>query len=311
MPVFNGGAYLKEAVSSILGQTFGDFEFVIVDDGSTDGSLRTIESFSDKRIRIVAQEHAGLVRSLNRALHIARGPYVARMDADDVALPDRIARQVAFLERNADVAVVSSNAQLIDSNGCGLGKSTAFHRYNRAIRKALMKLINPIIHSTVMFRREVVLGLGGYDEFFAKSQDYDLWLRVSDRHRIVCLPEVFGRLRKHGANLSHGDEQGVYGLTALILHRASPMIRRPPTEEDKRRCLVLCEQFHQNRWKVRREAVHELKTRLRKRSVEALRFSSWGALYYRLRSVSCVLDSEVTGLLRLFLAEARSIIPSA
>src|ERR1700716_545696 len=119
MPVFNGGSYLAAAVESVLKQSFGDFELLAIDDGSTDQSVSVLSGFarSDGRIRLITQANAGIVASLNRALGLARGEYVARMDADDVALPSRLAMQVAFLDGHPDVAVVGSAIRLIDADG--------------------------------------------------------------------------------------------------------------------------------------------------------------------------------------------------
>ena len=117
MPVYNGEKYIREAMDSILNQTFNDFEFLIVNDGSTDSTKQLIESYPDPRIRLVNQENRGVAKSLNRGLRLAKGKYIARMDADDISLPDRLAKQIEVLESNPDVDITVSCIEGIDSQG--------------------------------------------------------------------------------------------------------------------------------------------------------------------------------------------------
>jgi glycosyltransferase involved in cell wall biosynthesis len=117
MPVYNAAQYLREAIDSILNQTFRDFEFIIINDGSTDRSLEIIQSYNDDRIRLINQKNTGLAKALNNGIAIAKSDFIARMDADDISIPERLTSQFSFLESNVDVVAVGSNAEVIDKEG--------------------------------------------------------------------------------------------------------------------------------------------------------------------------------------------------
>lgn len=180
MTVHNGLPYLSQAIESVLDQTFGDFEFLVIDDASTDNSVACIRSYEDSRIRLVCNErNLGQACSLNKGLELSRGAYVARLDQDDVCLPDRLRRQVSFLEQRPDVAVVGTWGYRVDSLGhkidlwCGRVE-------DYGIFLALLLLGKcPVWHPSVMFRRDVVLEIGGYDESFAPAEDFDLWVKLA------------------------------------------------------------------------------------------------------------------------------------
>jgi glycosyltransferase involved in cell wall biosynthesis len=181
MAVYNGRAYVEEAIESILRQTFTQFEFLIIDDASTDDTTQRIDRFRDPRIRLIRNEtNLGLTRSLNRGLAVARGALIARQDADDVSHESRLAAQVGFLEQQPNVVVVGAQCRYVDSRGrprnvAPWPKSTS----TMAIRWQLL-FDGPFIHTSVMFRRAVIWDeLGGYDESFVTSQDFELWSRVA------------------------------------------------------------------------------------------------------------------------------------
>jgi glycosyltransferase involved in cell wall biosynthesis len=178
MAVHNDLRYLPEAVGSILSQSFGDFEFVIVDDGCTDGSAEYLASLRDDRIRVLRNPlNVGLTRSLNVGLNHCRGTYVARMDADDVAQTDRLARQVVFLEGNPDVGLLGTSRTLIDEEGNKIATTQAAVGRIPVLWKMLLG--NAFAHPTVMLRREVLERHAlRYDETFQTAQDYELWARV-------------------------------------------------------------------------------------------------------------------------------------
>jgi hypothetical protein len=194
MPVYNAAAYVGNAVRSVLAQAFTDFELLVIDDGSADASAEVVQSFSDPRIRFVRNErNLGLTPTLNRGLSLARGELVARQDADDISEPDRLARQVAFLDAHADIALVGSWYRKIDADG----RITAERRLpvrDAELRWAMLSYC-PIVHSTATFRRYAVMALGGYDERFAYAQDFDLWSRVARHHRMANVPESLVRYR--------------------------------------------------------------------------------------------------------------------
>jgi glycosyltransferase involved in cell wall biosynthesis len=177
MPVYNGKRFLCEAIESVLEQTFADFEFIIIDDGSTDNSLEIVNSFRDERIRVIASNHKGFVLQLNSGLSIAQAEIIARMDADDISLPERFYLQYHYLKEHPTVGVVSSSFQLIDQYGTR-GAIKWLPAGDEQIRN-MIPVFCPISHGASMFRRTVVLAHGGYDERYFPNEDYELWLRLS------------------------------------------------------------------------------------------------------------------------------------
>jgi glycosyltransferase involved in cell wall biosynthesis len=202
LPVHNGERYLQEAVESVLNQTFTDFEFIIIDDGSTDKTWEILIEYTgrDQRIALVQnQENIGLTKSLNKGLSLARGKYIARQDADDVSLPERLERQVDFLDEHPEVILVSSHYKIIDPEGCFLGHS------QQAIDPDLVSwymLFYNYVEGFVMFRRAPVMDLGGYREMSLHVEDYDLWLRLSKVGEIAILPKLLMKYRRHNAQIT-------------------------------------------------------------------------------------------------------------
>jgi glycosyltransferase involved in cell wall biosynthesis len=178
MALYNEARFAPAAVESILGQSFADFEFLIIDDGSTDSSADYLRNLRDPRVRLVRNAgNLGLTRSLNTGLDAARGKYVARMDADDIALPDRLARQVAFLDANPHIGIVGSSRVLIDENDQEIAVAHAAEE-DLAIRWKCL-LGNPFAHPTVMLRGYLLHEHHlRYDETFRTAQDYELWSRL-------------------------------------------------------------------------------------------------------------------------------------
>lgn len=178
MSVYNADKYLTEAMDSILAQTYPDFEMIVVNDKSTDKSGDILKAFAQKDPRIVILENAqnlGLTRSLNRGLAIAKGEYVARMDADDISAPDRFQKQVAFLDMHPDYSFVSCIGRYIDENG-NPEQLRPFPETNEEIY-AMMPKVDAVMHPGVMFRRKDIAQIGNYCEDFRVVQDYDLWFR--------------------------------------------------------------------------------------------------------------------------------------
>lgn len=195
MPAYNAGAYIGEAIESVLAQSFRDFEFLIIDDGSQDDSLRIIQGFQDPRIRVVSRPNKGLIASLNEGLALARAPLIARHDADDVCLPDRLARQYDFLQKNPQYLLVGSDAEYIDKDGnyVSLLKAPAGHSFEEIWQGRLEKC--PFIHPTVLFRKQAILEAGGYPKNALHFEDWLLWLRVMEHGPGCNLPEVLLRVR--------------------------------------------------------------------------------------------------------------------
>ncbi|MBY0621220.1 MAG: glycosyltransferase [Sphingomonas ursincola] len=190
MSVYNAERYVAEAIQSILGQTEGRFEFLIVNDGSRDASGSIIDRYAaqDSRIRAIHQENRGLIVSLNRMLDEARAPLVARMDSDDVSRPERFAVQLAWMQAHPDIAVLGTNTDELDADGAFFPCSDFHPEHPADIRERLMAA-SAMCHPSVMMRRDVIRALGGYRAAFRHCEDYDLWLRVSERHDLYNLPD--------------------------------------------------------------------------------------------------------------------------
>jgi glycosyltransferase involved in cell wall biosynthesis len=203
LPVWNGERFLAEAIESVLGQTLGDFELVVVDDGSTDRSTEIVRGYADDRIRIVSQEHKGLVEALNHGLAESRARYVARMDADDVSLPRRLERQIDFLDRHRDTALVGCAFAVIDDAGREL-RTVYLLPDDSGLRRRLL-LGNPFAHGSIAAQREVLIAAGGYRAHYGRNEDYDLWRRLLPTRRVAALPEVLYRYREHASGLSRTD----------------------------------------------------------------------------------------------------------
>ncbi len=207
MSVFNGERYLSEAIESILGQTWEDLEFLIIDDGSTDSSREIVTSFGDKRIRLVENSsNMGLTKSLNVGLRLAKGALIARQDADDISLPNRIKVQVGYFQRLVNLALLGCQAIVVDGEGNKIaGTDWQFPLSGHAVRWALL-FDNPFIHTSVMFRKEMIWNtLQGYDEHFKRAQDYELWSRVAATWEVRNLPDILVKRRVHGGSLLASD----------------------------------------------------------------------------------------------------------
>jgi glycosyltransferase involved in cell wall biosynthesis len=205
MAVYNGAAYLKPAIDSVLAQTFPDFELIVVNDGSTDASRDIVLAAGDRRIRLLDNpRNLGLTPSLNRGLEAARGEFIARLDADDVATPDRLARQVAFLDRNPDIALVGSFYRLIDPRGRVI-RGGKWPRHHNHLRWSLL-FYCPFNHSAVTWRRgPVSAAIGPYDGNFQYAMDWEYWSRMASRLRVANIPRVLTlyRVGPHSMSSNH------------------------------------------------------------------------------------------------------------
>ena len=211
MSVYNGRRFLCEAIDSILGQTFRDFEFIIVDDGSTDGSRRVLLDYAERDDRVVLlhnEENMGLPKSLNRALHRARGEFIARFDCDDISLPARFEREVQFLKSNPDVAVVGTWMHIVDENGNLIEtRRGLLHSYAHFLYSMLQRR-NWLYHPSVMLRKSVIAQVGGYDETLITTQDLDLWMRFAQAgYNAKIIPEPLLLYRVHDKQVSRARRQ--------------------------------------------------------------------------------------------------------
>jgi len=198
MTVFNGEQYLGECIDSVLNQTFKDFEFLIIDDCSTDSSRKIIRSYKDKRIRYT-ENHKNIsqVRSLNIGLEQARGKYIARLDQDDLMIGNRLERQSVFLDNRPDIAVAGTWGEVIDNSGRVFTKCHLPVRYEEIVANAL-SLGYFLMHPSVIFRKDAVLDEGKYNETLPFAEDYDLWTRLLlKRYKFVNIPEFLIKFRFH------------------------------------------------------------------------------------------------------------------
>lgn len=206
MPVFNGKRYLREAIDSILAQTFTDYEFIIIDDGSTDGTRDIINSYSDQRIvNLHHHTNLGITRSLNDGLKVARGELIARQDADDISLPERLALQVNFLNSNKKVGLVGTRwLRTINENE---SRAASCHTMNFDI-KFLLLFSNQFVHTSVVFRKRLIDQFGGYSEQHNGSEDYELWTRLSCHTLFANLENVLVTYRRTPGSITLG--RGTY-----------------------------------------------------------------------------------------------------
>lgn len=187
MSVFNGERYLYASVASILEQTFRDFEFIIINDGSTDSTTKILADYVDPRIIVINNDaNIGLTKSLNKGLKIAQGEYIARMDADDISCSERLEKQIRFLESNAEIGLLGTSWTAIDEGGLELSYSKAYSGYNS---------VHFMCHGSVMIRKTCLNKVGGYREVFKYAQDYDLWLRLREVCEVANLGELLYKLR--------------------------------------------------------------------------------------------------------------------
>lgn len=236
MSVYNGESFLAEAIESVLAQSFRDFEFLLLDDGSRDGSADLIRRYaaSDPRIRPILRENRGLIASLNQLIAEARAPLIARMDDDDICMPDRFQRQMAFLTENPDYGVVGSWSEDIDMEGRPIFVTGTDHPLTH---EEVLQTINAgeqvLCHPSVMYRRDIVREVGGYHAAFRHCEDLDLWLRLATRTRLGNIPERLVRYRRSPDQVSnrYATEQQIGTAVAFLAYAERKAGRPDPTEE--------------------------------------------------------------------------------
>lgn len=200
MPAYNAETYIKEAIDSILAQTFRNFEFIILNDCSADRTEEIILSYRDERIVYLKNErNMGVAATLNKGLAVAKGDYIARMDADDISLPQRFQKQVEYLDAHPDVAVLGTNTETFNENG---PVCTGWSATDPAQMKVDLLFSCGLAHPSVMMRRAVILELGGYDLAFEGMEDYELWCRAAEKHGVTTLAQVLFRYRVHSAQVT-------------------------------------------------------------------------------------------------------------
>lgn len=228
IPVKDGAQYVGEALQSILDQDLADIEVIVVDDGSCDDSAAIATSISDRdgRVKVVANHGKGIVDALNMGISLAQASLVARMDCDDVSLPDRLRLQVACFEADPDLQLLGTAGLQIDRDG-KLLRPIDVPAGNDPLRDALARY-NPMLHPTVMFRTEAVRRAGGYRRAFTYAEDYDLWLRLSETGKLANMEVPLVKLRSHPGQISRVKQDQQKAAAALA--RQSALLRRHRAE---------------------------------------------------------------------------------
>ena len=235
MSIHNQASYLPLTLDSLKQQTYKTYECIFIDDASIDATGKILKAYKTYTTTLITNPHRyGLARSLNQGINAAHGKYIARMDADDICIPQRLKLQVNFMEKNPRVAVCGTAATLINETGLEIG-----HKQYPANPRQTILQYNPIIHPTAMIRASVIKSIGEYDESLNGAEDYDLWLRINKRHQLANLPNVLlkYRINPHGISwgkLKHVEKQAlrarwkavwVYGYPkSQIVHLLKPLI---------------------------------------------------------------------------------------
>jgi len=213
MPVYNGQDYLSEAIESILGQTFTDFEFIIIDDGSTDKSLDIIKTYTDSRIMLIRNEtNLKLIASLNKGMKMANGKYIARMDADDISLPERLAKQVEFMDQHSNIAVCGTWVELFGDCEQSFWQFTD----NPDVAKCVLLFGCCIAHPSVMLRKTILESGFYYSYLYPHAEDYGLWVQIAKKYDITSLPQVLLKYRISSMQKSAKEAQQVREETEKI-----------------------------------------------------------------------------------------------
>lgn len=266
MPVYNGESYIKEAIESVLNQTVKDFEFIIINDGSTDKTLEIIKAYANKdsRIRIINQSHSGIVKALNKGLREARGEWIFRMDADDISLPCRFETQIKVTQREHNIVLAGGWCEMIDQKGNYI-KTCKYPTKHAVLMEALEKNKPFFPHPTAFFMRKVVLELGGYRERFRHAEDIDLWLRIGEKGRLTCCEKVILKLRKHQTNVSTSAfrSQLILSIAAKICHyyRKNGLLDPSEMEEEEWNKFLnwLKKYLEKSRYILKRESLMRLR----------------------------------------------------
>jgi len=239
MPAYNAEKYIREAIDSILQQTFSDFEFIILNDCSADKTEEIILSYTDPRIRYSKNDrNCGVAATLNRGLALARGTYIARMDADDISLPERFEKQVAYLDAHDSVAVLGCGIELFRSAAV---VASGWYSADAAHMKVDLLFSCGLAHPSVMMRTDIIRSLGGYDPEFDGMEDYELWCRTAETYEIVTLRETLLRYRLHENQVTRHPSpehtQRRRRLKERQLNQLGLDLQTPQTEAFFRYCL--------------------------------------------------------------------------
>jgi len=231
MSAFNAERYLSDSIESILDQTFTNFAFLIIDDGSTDSTAEIVESYKDPRIRLVRnQKNIGLTRSLNKGIKLAVSDYIARMDADDISLPDRLEKQFQCFSSDPSLTLCASRMEIIDENGRSTG--IIYPNISPSLLPWRLLFGNQIPHTSVMLKRQALIELGGYAEWAKRSQDYELWARISHQYKVHMISDTLVYWRGHSSNITQIDTQAQRDTQREIVHHSLQRVTGVPISRD-------------------------------------------------------------------------------
>ena len=287
LPVHNGQRYLRAAVDSVLAQTFADFELIAIDDGSADATPSILNDYAarDGRVRVVSRPNRGLTQTLNEGLALARGPYVARMDADDLALPERFAKQVAHLDAHPDCVLVGSRVLLVDPDGLPI-RHLADERTHEQIDHAHLNRGWPVVHPAVTMRLDAVRQVGGYRDQYNTLEDTDLFLRLAEVGRLANLPDVLLHYRQHFASVTHTRAARQNDLRQALYdeahaRRGHPVQPRLPPPQPP---LIRSDQHHDWAWAAMQNGFRKT---ARKHAVETVKRAPFSSRSWRV--LACAL----------------------
>ncbi|MFK7840345.1 MAG: glycosyltransferase [Bdellovibrionales bacterium] len=253
MSVYNGERFLDKAIDSILKQTFKDFEFIIINDGSTDKSSKMLQTYAkqDPRIILIEQENKGLIAALNKGIDCAKTPLIARMDADDIALPERLALQKTYLDENLEVIALGGAIEIIDENDSVFEKVE--YPISADIEDYIFNRGSPLAHPAVMMRTQKVKELGGYRYAYKHAEDYDLWLRMHKIGTIDNIKQTILKYREHTNKISVQNARA-QAVTSVVARYAAKADKDPTTNLEiiSEDTLKLFEPNKQNRmqWEI-------------------------------------------------------------
>ncbi len=237
MPVYNGEKYLRRAIKSILNQSFADFEFLIIDDASTDKSRDIIQSYKDPRIRFIRNNtNLKIVLTLNKALDLAQGEYIARMDCDDISLADRLAKQVAFMDSHPEIGVCGTWVKIFKY---GVRKVWRYPT-EPGIIKSLLLFQCPLAHPTVMLRKKILNKKLYYNPLYIYAEDYEFWTRLSKYTSIANIGEVLLEYRRHPNQVSLRHEEEQMATSDLIRKTQLLQLGIQPNDEELKLHQAIC-----------------------------------------------------------------------
>jgi glycosyltransferase involved in cell wall biosynthesis len=233
MPVYNGEPYLASAIDSLLAQTFTDFELIAVDDGSTDSSLPLLKRYAerDRRVRAISRPNTGIVGALTDGIAAARAPLIARMDADDLSLPSRFERQVAYLSDHPECVLVGTQVLLIDADGAPIRVKGDTQFAHDTIDHAHLNRTWPLVHPTIMVRRSALDAVGGYREKYKWLEDLDLFLRLAEVGKLANLEDVLLHYRLHMSSVCHTHRDAQAQLRLQLYAETRRRRGLPDTDE--------------------------------------------------------------------------------